>query len=72
MADEVTVVQATVLEYDGERDFGTRCFVVLPRAGETIELWKGGDLVARVEEVRHIEFDPELGGDVVLYVSVKR
>lgn len=71
--DTVTVVHVSVLEYDGERDFGSHDFAALPRVGETIELWVSGqETVAKVEEVRHVEFHPESGGDTILYVTVKK
>ena len=74
MSESVTVVQCSVVEFDGERDFGPRDFVVVPRVGETVELWRDleQEVVAKVVEVRHVEFDAEAGGDIVLYVEVAK
>lgn len=65
------VYQCTVLEYDGENDYGVHDFLVVPRRGDTLELWRTDteDRLFRVVEVRHVEFDENDGGDTVLYVE---
>lgn len=65
-------VRCTIQEFDGEGEWGTHNFLFLPRRHEVIEIWtNGGDLLARVEDVRHVEYNvqEDCGGDIILFVK---
>jgi hypothetical protein len=67
------MISVEVNEHEGERTWGWHRFIHLPRRGDVIELWRDQDnlLLGRVEEVRHMEVDPETGNsDITLFVSV--
>jgi hypothetical protein len=61
-----------IVEFDGDTEWGTHEFTVLPRRGDVIELWLDpeNELIAKVEEVRHMEVDPETRvSDIKLFVT---
>lgn len=66
-------VYCLVEENEGEGDFGGHHFAQVPRRGDVIELWLDPEheLIARVEEVRMMEMDPETGNaDITLFVKI--